>query len=80
MLRLIAAMGILLAVSHAPTFACSLPGPLVTVDAVTGIVQEVPTPQRTPEQIAASLPEVVIDGIVVERDPISRVSTLIHYV
>jgi hypothetical protein len=70
-LRLIAAMGVLLAISHAPTFACSLPGPLVIEDPVTGIVQEVPTPQRTPEQIADSLPEVVIDGVVVERDPIS---------
>jgi hypothetical protein len=64
-------MGILLAASCAPTFACSLPEPPVIVDSVTGIVQEVPTPQRTPEQIAASLPEVVIDGVVVERDPIS---------
>ena len=71
MLRLIAAMGVLLAISYSPTFACSLPGTLVTVDSVTGIVQEAPTPQRTPEQIAESLPEVVIDGVVIERDPIS---------
>jgi hypothetical protein len=72
MLRLIAAMGVLLAISYSPTFACSPTGPGVTVDPVTGhIVEEVPTPQRTPEQIAASLPEVVIDGVVVERDPIN---------
>jgi hypothetical protein len=71
MVRLIVAMGVLLAISYSPTFACSLPIAPVLEDPVTGIVQEAPTPQRTPEQIAESLPEVVIDGVVIERDPIS---------
>jgi hypothetical protein len=70
MLRLIAAMGVLMAITHSPTFACS-PAAQVAVEPLTGIVQEVPTPQRTPEQIAETLPEVVIDGVVIERDPIS---------
>ncbi|MDQ7246696.1 pentapeptide repeat-containing protein [Dongia sedimenti] len=71
MFRLIAAVSVLLAISHSPTFACSPVPVQVTVEPLTGIVQEVPTPQRTPEQIAETLPEVVIDGVVIERDPIS---------
>ncbi|GAB2175568.1 pentapeptide repeat-containing protein [Dongia sp. agr-C8] len=54
--------------------ACSVPTQVYAEDPVTGEVYEIPpstAPPPTPEQIADSLPEVVLEGVVVQREPIA---------
>jgi len=73
-LRFAVALSVLAGIAVPESLACSLPT-LAIVEAPDGSsVNSVPSPPEpppTPEQIADSLPEVVIEGVVIERDPIS---------